>query len=527
MADSAELTPAQMIAEMQKAGFKPPTADPGPAETPSQMVEEMRASGYRPGGAPAQGQQAPAAAVPTTARDAYSAMSIGDRFGEMLDGSPAMVAAAQEGRQAEAAAPKPQEAPAPRYDTNEFLNAHPTLNTIVKGGIEDLPVAGGLVGGVLGAELGPGAIATAGGGAAIGEAAAQALRMMIYGKQSTLMQSLHEVSQQGQEMTVASAAGEGALKVAGAGAKALAKTSAGSKVGALVSGVSDTVIKAYADGAQRIKAAFAEGGESSFRMAEAARKQYITDLVQTRSALNDTIGKGVEDSSAVIRSEPIIENLKASSAKLNPKLDGAQIDEINALIKSVEEVSFKDGSIPIQTAQQLKVKMQGIADGAYSVPGVNNAATPAQQAAKGAAAVTRQTMEPVLPKSVLKANKDLSTLHTIEDNMNKALLNPRASSSQLAAAGRNTTEAGAKNLADLQDMQAITGRNMVQPAQDIAAAQDLGKYKFKPSLRGLGQPLLKGALDIGNVSSAVGTTLGQSVMHGMNAVNSLNKVGGR
>ena len=126
-----------------------------------------------------------------------------------------------------------------------------------------------------------------------------------------------------------------------------------------MSGVPSQVIKAYADGAERIKAAFSAADENTFRMAQVAKQQYVNDIISTRGALNDVIGKGIEDSNAVIKVDPIVKSLQNSMSKLNPTLDAPQIDEIKGMIKKVNDISFNDGTMPVQQAQQLKATFAG------------------------------------------------------------------------------------------------------------------------------------------------------------------------
>jgi hypothetical protein len=506
MADQAEApepTTAEKIAQMKRAGYVPPQASQAPMElTTAQKIAQMKAAGY----------------TPPPSEDSAMNKNINPLAGSGL----------------------------PLVDS-EFSG-----NDVVHGAINALPTAGGVVGGVVGTGLGAagglatggaaavpmtvmGAVGGARGGATLGSYAKDALDNLIYGKQKNIVDVFRDAHTEGVDAGNAAAGGEIAGVVVGAAAKAALATNAGTKVASLVSAVPASLVKTYADGAERIKAALGSANGSIQRMGQAAKEQYVTDLVQTRNVLGKQVEAGVAGSTEQISVAPILAKLEASKASLSKDLDPGQMQSIQEMIDRATKIAGDDNKLSLPEAAQLTKHFQGIADsaGAYGKPGMSSVSDQVGNAAKGAGAVTRETMNKVAPDAVVSANKKLSTLHTIEDNMNKALLNPRKSASPLISAGEGESAAGAKNLADLQDMQAITGTDMTGPAQDVAAASALGKYKFTPSFHApwsaLGQPAVKGAIDASTAlaggTSKVPAALGQAVMHGAGALNLLQKPG--
>lgn len=494
-----ELTPAEKVAKMKAAGYVPEQVAPAPSDlTPAQKIAKMQAAGYVP-----EGQQP-------------SGGSIMDSNVNFLNKIPVV---------------------------GEYMGDDVSPNDMIHGAINDLPMAGKLIGGAAGYAIGrvggarfaagTGALGAGLGGEA-GSYAEDGLNALIYGKQTSIVEA-HQKAISEQEDGVSSALiGEGTVGVLSQTGKAVLATKVGSKLGQMISDIPAPVIKAYADGAERIKALYKQAGEAgenteAFRMAEAAKTKYLTDIKDTRTALNNQISSGVKDSTELISSEPIIAKLQEGAARLNPDITdhAPQIAKINSFIEDVKKVAGDDGKLSLSEANQLKMTFQDYADqvGAYGKPGGADIAQQAGFAAKGAGAVTRETMNAVAPKAVVKANNTLSTMHKIEDGMENALLNPRSNANKVIQAGEGRSQVGKKGLADLQDMQAQTGTDMVGPAKDVAAANSFGAYHPGPSMKGIGQPIIKGAIDAATAvpGSGLGNTLGQSVMHGMGAQDALQK----
>ncbi len=459
----------------------------------------------------------------------------------------------------------PQEQQAPGK-IESFLSQHPTIKSGVDTVIGDLPILGGGAAGALGMGVGTGLLGPGAGtalgavygasvGGEVGSYAKDELNAFIYGRKKDFMQEHQDAVAEGNTAGYGTMFGEGIGAIVGKAGTAVMATKAGSKVGALISGVSDEVVSTYAAAANRIKEALASKNGSTFRMAVPAREQYIKDLIQTRTSLGQGITEAIKGSTETVDAAPIIADLERSRDLLNPKIDGPKIAEIQGLInktkamanmplpkegvmtsaedlaafiaqrKGAAQVTSQDaGKMTLQEVNQLKLHFQDVADTAYG----NADASVAAKAAKDAGRVTREVMNKVAPDEVISANAKLSRLHVIEDSMQKTLLKPRGGTRGIIDAGTDST---GKNAADLQDMQQITGTNMTGPAQDIAAANAFGKYKFSPSIKGMGQPTVKAMIDSASAAavgqSAIPPTLGQAVMHGQGAQNALKTFGGQ
>lgn len=110
--------------------------------------------------------------------------------------------------------------PSQGYPEPKLMKA---TNPLISRGLELLPAAGGLAGGLLGSELGPGAIGTAGLGGAAGEAIRQGILNQGYGKPVSPL----GIAGQGLGQAAAEATGFGLAKLAGAAARPLMRKSLG------------------------------------------------------------------------------------------------------------------------------------------------------------------------------------------------------------------------------------------------------------------------------------------------------------
>ena len=257
----------------------------------------------------------------------------------------------------DAAPPSPQEL---GKSGNEFLDQHPTLNKMVKGALGDLPlvggVAGGIVGGAAGTAIAPGAgtvglgMAGAATGAAAGSGLKDTLSHFIYGEDKDLIDSLKDAGIEGG----LAAAGEGAGAAVVKGGSALAKSGVGkavlegvkdvgAKIGEIATGVPDKVIKAYAGAADTIQALYSANGGNVARMADAAKTQFQQDITQTRQMLGEQIGKALEAAGPKksVDVTPLIQRIETYRKSIDPKLKPEALAEVDQLLSRIK------GKVPL------------------------------------------------------------------------------------------------------------------------------------------------------------------------------------
>ena len=269
----------------------------------------------------------------------------------------------------DAAPPSPQEL---GKSGNEFLDQHPTLNKMVKGALGDLPlvggVAGGIVGGAAGTAIAPGAgtvglgMAGAATGAAAGSGLKDTLSHFIYGEDKDLIDSLKDAGIEGG----LAAAGEGAGAAVVKGGSALAKSGVGkavlegvkdvgAKIGEIATGVPDKVIKAYAGAADTIQALYSANGGNVARMADAAKTQFQQDITQTRQMLGEQIGKALEAAGPKksVDVTPLIQRIETYRKSIDPKLKPEALAEVDQLLSRIK------GKVPLNTETQIGYAAEG------------------------------------------------------------------------------------------------------------------------------------------------------------------------
>jgi hypothetical protein len=455
-------------------------------------------------------------------------------------------------------APWEQDASSPPSDSsgNAFLDKHPTLRTMVQGAVNDLPLAGTLVGGAVGSAAGgiPGAILGGGTGAAAGTQFRDKLNDWIFGKKTDQKTTEESMAKEG--LTASATQGAGELLLGGG--KLLAGTKTGqavlggagtvaSKVGEAVFRVPAQVIKRYATAAKEIAGMSARADGDIAAASDAVKESYAKSIDGFRTQMGEQISSALKESKKTVTAQPIIEALQKIKADLHPKLQSDQVSQITDMISKVKQLSgeavekapanSKDdlaqfltkmtgqaeeagrttpkGQIPVGEAHQLKQYLQDLAKTAYRNPGESAVGTRAANAAKRGASVARKLINEAVPE-VAAANNQLSALHSIEDSMNRSLLREGASETGLVSAGKGANARNARALKKLGD---LVGTDFLGKAENLAAMKTFGDASLKKA--GLGA-VAGGALGYG-VDGQNGAMVGAAIGGGVTSPYVLKK----
>lgn len=396
-----------------------------------------------------------------------------------------------------------------------------TPRGIIQGGLDALPMAGMVAGGIAGSPAdivtGPmGTVVGAGIGASAGTALKKAGERFILGKQESNADVL-----KGTAMAVPEGmAGEMGGQVLGKGLSAAAGTKLGqsvinkagsgaARVGEMFTGVPKQEIKTYAAHGPEVDAVSAANDHNPQDIADAIREKVNGVISAHKSEMNSQISKALADKTGSVESAPIIEKLESAKGKINSKLRPDEIGEVDELIAKVNAVS-KDGQMSLQDAHDLKEYLSEQAKGTYQKGGqIFQRGEKAAQAAKAGAGATRELLNVAAP-DVAAANGSLSRLHDIEDVMNKSMLAEGKTASPLMAAGSGNNPANAKVLRQLGDE---TGTDILGEAQKLAASRTFGAPVFLPSegtgkaVARMGIPTLIGGAIGGLPGAAIGAAI--------------------
>ncbi len=364
-----------------------------------------------------------------------------------------------------------------------------TAGGYVQGALNVLPGAGAIGGGLLGSAAGPiGAV----GGAGLGDAAGESLKNLgekyILGKDK----SRSEVYGNPAKGLAEGAAQEAGGQLIGAGVqkagqminesptaqKALSYVGKGaSKVGSALTGVPQKEIETYAQHADEINNMAKESDNNTFQAANNLRDKWADEIQGVKKDLNGQISSALEKhGSEAISQNPILEALQAQKARLNPKLDPEQINQIGALESKVQSLADEQGNISLKEAHELKNHLQEIAAPAYGQGQIFQSGKSTQQAAKAGARATRGLINDSAPE-IAHANNQLAELHDIEDSMNKNILKPNAPEASILAAGN---EGNLRNAEGLKRLSQMTGSDMNADAAKLGAMRTFGNPSLLP-----------------------------------------------
>ena len=256
---------------------------------------------------------------------------------------------------------KPLETKEPSILDKEVMGVSP--RGLIKGGLEALPMAGGLAGGIIGGGAGflspiPGGAAygTAG-GAGLGSIAGESLKQLgekyILGEEGpkTSGEYLKELGKSGilgimQEM--GGQAATKALEVAAStpivkkGISAVGEKA--TKIAHTLTGLSENEIKTYAKHADEIEKMAKSSDSNVSTAADEIRRNYFKDIDVTRKSMNNKITKALQNSAETIDATPIISKFADEAAKVNQKLYPDQVKQIQDLIKKTKSLGTMDKS---------------------------------------------------------------------------------------------------------------------------------------------------------------------------------------
>lgn len=379
-----------------------------------------------------------------------------------------------------------------------FMQDNPTIARYTKAGMNALPTAGAIGGGLMASATGPGAIVGAGLGAAGGESLKQLGERYILGEEpKSLGENLKSVAQEGARGLVSETGAqlvgpslklaknipgvEKGLEMAGKGA---------SKIGELLTGVPEKAIQTYAKNADEISAMAKSTDNNTFEAANQMRSDFGKSIDETRKGINEKIGNVLKGSEKRVGANPILDALRDAKTKINENLYPEQLDQIKDLENKVGKMVGEDGAMSVADAHEVKGFLQEKASSAYRSPGQPfSLGTEAARAAKSAGAKARGLINKAEPE-VAGANEKLAKLHDIQDNMNMNLITEGKPEAGLISAGSGTNP---RNLSQLKELGEATESDMASGAEKLAAMRHFGS----PSL------------------SAADTTGKAAVRHGM------------
>lgn len=276
------------------------------------------------------------------------------------------------------------------------------------------------------------------------------------------------------------------------------------RVSSALTNVNEREIQAYAQRGDQIKKMVHESGGQITEAADQAREQITKQISSKRQSLNAEIAKGLKSAgqdAKLVNAKAVLENIEKKIEQFHPISAQARPGEINEL-KNIRDLLKNNldtnGDIFLTDLHVVKEELQKLARPAYKhgqffVPGDYAAKT-----AKEAAAEARRIFNNAAP-DMAKANNQLSLLHKIERDINKNLITPGKSESALVAAGSGNMR-NAKNLGRID---AITGGNAVQTAENLAAMRTFNSPQLLP-MDQTGKAIARMAVGGGAVGLATG-----------------------
>lgn len=291
------------------------------------------------------------------------------------------------------------------------------------------------------------------------------------------------------------------------------------KIGNLLSGVPEQEIRTYVNKTKEIDDLIKATGGNLPEAADRIRGTLEFNLRQTRKNLSGEISKALKEASPdkTIEIAPILKNLDVEAAKLNPKLRGAEVEQINEL-KNLINGASDNGHMSVGDLFDTKELLQERAAGSYLKGGqIFQPGKTSQQAAKGAAATARKILNQVSPE-IAEANNKLANLHLIEKRLNKNLITPGNPDSALFAAGSG---ANSRNAKMLERLGKATGQDALGEAQKLTAARRFASPGLSTAdatgkgverlFKGGGLGALIGGGIAGPGGAAVGATIGSAL----------------
>lgn len=317
-----------------------------------------------------------------------------------------------------------------------------------------------------------------------------------------------------------------AMDLLGKGAGFAAK-----KLSSALTGVDPGDIKTYAARTDAVNKMIKESGGDMTEASDRVRTELQSAIRSKRQSLGGEVSKALEaapkDQSISI--DPILEQLSQAKSRLNPNLKSEAVQQLDEMMKRVSNEASANGEVSIQQLNEIKEFFQERGKSAYMKEGqIFQASKEAAQAAKGAGAVARKTLNPLVPE-LAEANNRLAQLHSLEDSLNRNLIAPGKSDSALMAAGSGANPRNAKILGKLGD---LSGYNITEQAQNLSAARSFANPSMLPvDKTGKAMARIAAGAGVGGVAAGpVGSLIGgalaspMTLKAGINAKSAISNI---
>ena len=359
---------------------------------------------------------------------------------------------------------------------------------LIKSGASALPIAGAMLGGVVGTALGPlGTVGGAGLGAVGGKSLQTTIEQGLLGEKKTRKQVYLDPLKEG----AYGAAGEGAGQALGAGLKMVGQSKpakyaakkvgdALARTGEALTGISKKEIKTFAKNADEIVDLYKSNDGDVQEAADAMRRGWQERIQNTRKGLNSQISQALEKRvDEFVDVTDVVDELEKAKALMNPKLRSGEIAEVDDLISKIQEMSGGGEALEVslKDAHDLKEYLQEIAKGSYQKGGqIFQTGDKAQKAAKAGAAMARKAVNKAAPE-IAKANNALANLHNIENKVNKNILAEGKTVAPVMAIGSGANQ---QNIKMARMLDEATGAGIISDSEKLAAMRTFGSPQILP-----------------------------------------------
>lgn len=496
MAEAAatEPTHAQMIAEMQKAGYAPPAVPTDP--THEQMIKEMSAAGF----APQSGPQSP------------------QSYSQLADISSLKV-----------------ENQKPVLTGNDVVQNAPAIGAAIGGyGGALTPIPGA-------AEVG------AGGVAAIGSVIKDNINNYFNGGTKSAKDITGDAAIEGGTAAATQLAGGVLLKGAGKVLGSIAEQT-----------VPRAVIERYKTAADAVKSLISSSKGDIAEAATTVKEGIQTSLDEFRSNMNAKLGLALKDSTERINPASIIEELKAAKARISADVSPGAHAEIDDFLSRINKLRDENGQIFVQDANSLKQELQDKATAAYREAGQSGKGTQVENAFKAAGARTRGLLNKAVPNIAEANDKLAALHEIEDNMNKSLIQDGKGTNAMVKAGEYSPghPDGNPDSAKALRDLGKITGEDYIGQTQNLAAMKSFSGSSLYRKGAGValgaaggagvaeiagGDPY-KGAFVGGTLGGALTSpaaikfgidaskyvpaapavqSLGQAVMHGSGAMNAI------
>lgn len=250
------------------------------------------------------------------------------------------------------------------------------------------------------------------------------------------------------------------------------------KIGSALTGVPEKNIETYIKNTKQVDDVIKSTDGDVSLAADELRANLQSAIQNKISNLGSDIKAAIQNAPAgsVESNSAIVDALKNIKDGINPGTYPEAISEIDDLISKVGTIG-KDGKLDAAAANEAKLFLQDMAKGSYKKGGQLFAlGDKSQKAAKVGASQARK-IEMGLAPGTIAPNKELSTLHRYEKNVNKNLIQPGKTEAALMSAGSGQNLRNTKNLSDISKM---TGFDAIGEAEKLSAAKMFGESSYLP-----------------------------------------------